>query len=181
MRLFVAVWPPPEVVERLAGLPRPEIEGLRWTTSEQWHVTLRFLGSVADVEEATARLGRVELPAGPPAVARLGPASTVLGGGPGGGVLAIPVAGLDGVAAAVARAMAGAGRPAGRHGFRGHLTLARGRGGLEGLAGQPIVARWALDRLTLVASDTRPDGAAYRVVADRAVLPGPSGGAIVDG
>ena len=42
-RLFVAVWPPDDVLDRLAVLPRPEVDGLRWTDQDHWHVTLRFL------------------------------------------------------------------------------------------------------------------------------------------
>ena len=45
-RLFIAVWPPPDVVEQVAALPRPPVAGLRWTEPEQWHVTLRFLGAL---------------------------------------------------------------------------------------------------------------------------------------
>ncbi|NIR41602.1 MAG: RNA 2',3'-cyclic phosphodiesterase, partial [Actinobacteria bacterium] len=52
-RLFVAVWPPPSVVDLLARLPRREEPGVRWTTEAQWHVTLRFLGR-ADPADATA-------------------------------------------------------------------------------------------------------------------------------
>ena len=50
MRLFVAVWPPDDVIDVLADLPRPEVAGVRWTTRGQWHVTLRFLGHVATVD-----------------------------------------------------------------------------------------------------------------------------------
>ncbi len=56
MRLFVAVWPPPEVVAVLASLDRPVVDGVRWTTQEQWHVTIRFLGSVESAEAAIAAL-----------------------------------------------------------------------------------------------------------------------------
>ena len=52
MRLFVAVRPPPEVIDVVAALPRPERHGVRWTRPDQWHVTLRFLG---DVERSRAR------------------------------------------------------------------------------------------------------------------------------
>ena len=48
MRLFVAVWPPYEVVNSIAALERPPLPGLRWTTPDQWHVTMRFLGDVDD-------------------------------------------------------------------------------------------------------------------------------------
>ncbi|MDQ1444823.1 MAG: hypothetical protein QOI20_1287, partial [Acidimicrobiaceae bacterium] len=44
-RLFVAVWPRPEVVDALARLPRPDVPGLRWTGPDHWHVTLVFLGA----------------------------------------------------------------------------------------------------------------------------------------
>jgi 2'-5' RNA ligase len=55
VRLFVAVWPPNDVVDVLADLPRPDVAGVRWTTQGQWHVTLRFLGQVAadDVDQVT--------------------------------------------------------------------------------------------------------------------------------
>ena len=57
-RLFVAVWPPDDVLDLLAGLP-----GRRWLESggraaAQWHVTLRFLGD-AEVDAVRAALGGV--------------------------------------------------------------------------------------------------------------------------
>ena len=58
-RLFVAVWPPPEVLDVLAALPRTERPGVRWTTRDQWHVTLRFLG-MADPAEAVEAVRRIE-------------------------------------------------------------------------------------------------------------------------
>ena len=51
MRLFVAVVPPDEVVEHLAEHLEPRIEAgpdLRWADRAQWHVTLAFLGAVAE-------------------------------------------------------------------------------------------------------------------------------------
>ena len=51
-RLFVATWPPPAVVEALRSIERPEQPDLRFTTEDQWHVTLRFLGNVADDDVA---------------------------------------------------------------------------------------------------------------------------------
>ena len=44
MRLFVAVWPPEEVVAELTALPRKDGRGVRFVAPENWHVTLRFLG-----------------------------------------------------------------------------------------------------------------------------------------
>ena len=54
VRLFVAVWPPADVVTRVAALPRPDVAGLRWTAPDHWHVTLRFLGSVPAAEPVAA-------------------------------------------------------------------------------------------------------------------------------
>ena len=48
MRAFVAVTVPPKVVDVLAAMERPAFDNLRWTTPEQWHVTLRFLGEIPD-------------------------------------------------------------------------------------------------------------------------------------
>ena len=58
MRLFVAIAPPPAVLDelesRVAPL-RPTWPVLRWTGQEAWHVTLAFLGEVG--EDAAAALG----------------------------------------------------------------------------------------------------------------------------
>ncbi|MDP9386758.1 MAG: hypothetical protein M3Q48_02235, partial [Actinomycetota bacterium] len=90
MRLFVAVWPPADVVDGLAALPRPEVPGLRWTAPEQWHVTLRFLG---EVDLAAARRAFAATDITGAAVAELGPATGRFGRR----VLHVPVAGLEGL------------------------------------------------------------------------------------
>ena len=58
MRLFVAIAPPPAVLDelesRVAPL-RPAWPVLRWTGQEAWHVTLAFLGEVS--EDTAAALG----------------------------------------------------------------------------------------------------------------------------
>ncbi len=170
MRLFVAVWPPAEVVGRISNLARPEQRGVRWTTPDQWHVTLRFLGSVADVEVVKAALAPLEWGAGltavaGPAVARLGP-----------GILCLPVAGLNGLADAARRSTAALGEPPPHRPreqrqehppFKGHLTLARAkpRTDLRPLAGAPFDAAWPVQEFTLVASQTHPQGARYEVLA----------------
>src|SRR5258708_26165385 len=51
MRLFVAIAPPPAVLEELEGTVaplRPAWPALRWTGREAWHVTLAFLGEVGE-------------------------------------------------------------------------------------------------------------------------------------
>lgn len=50
MRLFVALVPPPDVVEDLDSfldVRREAGSDLRWTSTEQWHVTLAFMPEVA--------------------------------------------------------------------------------------------------------------------------------------
>jgi 2'-5' RNA ligase len=60
MRLFVAVVPPPDVVEALAAAVGSRDESLRWVPPEQWHLTLVFCGDVEErrVPELSERLGR---------------------------------------------------------------------------------------------------------------------------
>ena len=57
MRLFVAIAPPPAVLDELDALVEPlraRRHDLRWTNREAWHVTLAFLGQVD--ESAVAKL-----------------------------------------------------------------------------------------------------------------------------
>ncbi|MFP5252850.1 MAG: RNA 2',3'-cyclic phosphodiesterase [Actinomycetes bacterium] len=146
MRLFVALVPPVEVVEDLSEFlaPRqeaPEASGMRWTAPEQWHVTLAFMGDVADrhLDDLVERLGRAS-------ARRAALDLAVAGGGAFPDVARAKVlyAGLDttgraadlrhlavGVRAAAAKA--GAAAEGGR--FRAHVTLAR--------LGRPVdVTRW---------------------------------------
>ena len=102
-RLFVAVIPPANVLDVLATIPREARPDVRYTTRDQWHVTLRFLGD-ADIGEASAALQRVDVPA---VEAVLGPRVERLGRS----VAMVPCAGLDEVAAAVRRATAGIEHP----------------------------------------------------------------------
>ena len=66
MRLFVAIAPPPAVLDELDALVEPLRAGrldLRWTSREAWHVTLAFLGQV-DEAAAARLLPRLERAAG---------------------------------------------------------------------------------------------------------------------
>ena len=72
MRLFVAVWPPADVIDGLRGLERPSVDGVRWTTPDQWHVTLRFLGELPSASALSAALHGTALPA---ATAVMGPSA----------------------------------------------------------------------------------------------------------
>jgi 2'-5' RNA ligase len=162
-RLFVAVWPDEELAERLRLLARPQLEGLRWTTRPQWHVTLRFLGSVDAAGEEKARDALAAVAASMPApVALAGPAPRALGTG----VWVLPVEGLEPLARAVIRATRRIGSPPERRRFSGHLTLARSRTRRlpPGLPAPELGGSWRVDELTLVCSQLNQGGARYEVV-----------------
>ncbi len=168
VRLFVAVDPPEAVVELLRAFERRPLPSLRWTSEAQWHVTLRFLGNVADDELGALSAALDTVPArlwvgacGIEAV--LGPVS---GWFPGRHVLQVPVGGLEELAAAVAEATGSWGEPAEQH-FRGHLTLARVRGGHPGpplLAGAALSGTWPVGELVLYSSVLGEGGPRYEAV-----------------
>lgn len=122
-------------------------------------MTLRFLGraSIGVVDAALDTMVAAT------AVARLGPAVTTLGDH----AVTIPVAGLDGLAAAVVAATEDLGEPSEPRPFVGHLTVARikAHGSAAGLVGHPIVASFPVGEVTLVRSDLQPAGPRYRPVA----------------
>jgi len=177
VRLFVAVEVPDDVADVVAGLERPAFEGLRWTTREQWHVTLRFLGEVPDpgpVAQAADAVPGALAGSPPPLEAVLGPVTAWF---PGRHVLQAPVRGLDPLADALASALADAGLPEDVEGrgegappmverrpFVGHLTLARMRGRRPGptrLAGVPLQAAWPVTSISVMASTLGAGGARY--------------------
>src|ERR1700760_1932362 len=166
MRLFVAIAPPPDVLDELDALTgsfragRPD---LRWTSREAWHVTLAFLGQ-ADEEAASRLLPGLEHAARGQAAFRLAfrgagafpdmTRANVLWSGRAGDRAA-----LAGLAESVAAGAVLAGTPPpGRHRtFQPHLTLARCRmpadvtqivAALDTYAGPP----WTADRMHLVRS-----------------------------
>ena len=149
-RLFVGVWPPPPVVEALAAMPRPDDAAVRWSTPDQWHVTLRFLGDVEDVGAVRSALREVSWTSAP---VEVGPATARLGQS----VLMVPVRGLDELAAAMPFPLP---EP-----FSGHLTVARARGRRgrvpSSLTGIPFEASWRATSFALVRSQTRSTGAVY--------------------
>jgi RNA 2',3'-cyclic 3'-phosphodiesterase len=154
------VWPSAALVAQLAALPRSPVPSVRWTVEEQWHVTLRFLGLVDDPAEAADALAA--LPAVGPVTATAGPAVESLSRS----LLCVPVQGLDELAAAVVSATAAVGQPPEDRPFRGHITLARSKGkaSVSRLAGPRVEATWSVEEITLVASETHPQGARYTVI-----------------
>ena len=163
----MAVWPPATVAASLHSVvaalrDRPGAGALRWTSPQQWHVTLRFLGN-AEIDGVRAALRSVVLPDGP-VDARVGPDTGRFGRR----VLHVPVTGLGPLAGSVVDATSGVGEPPDDRPFAGHLTLARAsdrRGAdLRPWCGVPVAGGWVVDELTLVASRTDRAGATYEVV-----------------
>jgi RNA 2',3'-cyclic 3'-phosphodiesterase len=166
MRLFVAIAPPPAVLDELdalAGPLRASRHDLRWTSREAWHVTLAFLGQVD--ETAVARLlPRLERAARRHHSFRL--AFCGAGAFPSPARANVLWSGLSGDRGALARlaesvaagaSRAGAAPPDKGRRFQPHLTLARCRlpadvtelvAALAGYQGQP----WTADRVHLVRS-----------------------------
>jgi 2'-5' RNA ligase len=157
-------------MEVVRDLPRPDLASLRWTTEDQWHITLRFLGEV----EAPAAVADAlkEVPA------RLAEATTsdvdaILGAATawfrGRRILHIPVTGLDALAQVVASTTAPWGEGTEEDPpFAGHLTLARVRRngtGPANLAGTLVSAEWTVKEIVLMSSTLGPGGSRYGVVA----------------
>lgn len=163
MRGFVGIVPPGEVCDALGALPRESRPGLRWTRPDQWHVTLRFLGSVTP-DEAIEALARLDATA---VDVELGPVVERLGRG----VVMVPASGVDDLARAVRQVTAGVGRPEDpTRPFHGHLTLARLRGRTRcGLIGTRFSVKFRVGEVHLMRSDPGDAGPVYSVVATRAL------------
>ncbi len=158
-RLFVAIWPPDDVLDRLADVERPKDQGVKWVPQENLHVTLRFLGD-ADEDEVAARLDQTLLPA---AMAVIGPAFDLLGERS----LISPVAGVDELAEVVHTALRGLGTEPERRRFQGHITVARlaRHARPQRSAGRRFDAMFDVTEVALVASTLRDSGAVYDTVA----------------
>jgi 2'-5' RNA ligase len=179
-RAFVAVVPPREVLDAVGkeswraahrpgevGLPR--LISPRWTTRDQWHLTLEFLGTRVDLDEAAALLSGVRAA---PVSARLGG----LGGFPSAKrANVLWVGAIEGerelrtLAAVVVDALAPIARDPDALPFHPHLTVARlGRhADLRAAIGAtprpaPVGPRWTVDRVVLFESVTAASGARYR-------------------
>src|SRR5271169_1359961 len=77
MRLFVGIPLAEAVQEEVAkatARPRQREDGLRWTASESWHITLQFLGETgADASKCVAaQLGEVRAAAVPVRLGQFG-------------------------------------------------------------------------------------------------------------
>jgi 2'-5' RNA ligase len=166
LRLFFALLPDAparRALARLAVAVARETGG-RATPPGNLHLTLAFLGSVP-----RERLANVEA-IGAQAAAAAAPFRLTLdrlGAFRDARVAWIEptaeVPALAGIAAALADRMSATGLPVERVTFRPHLTLARHVARSPGASG--ATAAWRVEDLALMASDTRPAGAVYRVIA----------------
>jgi 2'-5' RNA ligase len=178
-RLFVALDPDDAVragaaaaIARLEAAAGPGARGLRFVAPESIHLTLRFLGEVAEERleglmesvSATAAAGRAlalqVLGLGAfPSPARAHAVWLGVGG---------DLAALTELAASLDRHLRPLGFPAEARGFRPHLTVARTRGRVPGLAGALQSAatalapvRWQATTLTLFESHLGRGGAQH--------------------
>jgi 2'-5' RNA ligase len=153
-RLFIAVWPPEDVVAHLTSLRRKDQSGVRFVLPDNWHITLRFLGDV-DPRAVNDALDRTRFG---PARAHLGPAIDVLSER----ALIVPVDGLDALAHQVTELTGHLGEPP-RKRFRGHLTVARVKSHvpMPAALGALVGADFDVAEIALVRSTLLPSGARY--------------------
>ncbi|HSB86803.1 MAG TPA: RNA 2',3'-cyclic phosphodiesterase [Ilumatobacteraceae bacterium] len=156
-RLFIAVWPPEDVVATLGRLRLENLQGIRFVQPANWHITLRFFGD-ADSDEVSRALAGTSFP---PTRARIGPGIGVIAGR----VLVAPVEGLEVLAAMVSERTDQIGEPP-RQPFRGHLTLARAKQGasMRDARGTRVDAEFAVDEIALVSTRLDRDGARYETI-----------------
>jgi 2'-5' RNA ligase len=160
-RLFVVLWPPPEVVTALSALERPEVPGVRWSEPVQWKVTLRPLGHVDDrVVAPLADSLRAELAGAPAVECILAPATRRLGGQ----WLGVPVSGLEDLGKVVFDATEELVPVTHPQPFRADVVLARGRVPSD-LAGRLVTGSWTARSVSLVADRSSPSRVRYEDVA----------------
>lgn len=163
-RMFLAISPPPEVIDAISDLPTKALRGVRYTKRKQWHLTLRFLGD-CERHEALNALESLEAPA---VTITLGSQVELLGTR----VVIVPADGVDPVAAAVDETFAGVGEPTERE-FFGHLTIARLKGrplrdpSMVSVLGAPISTTWHADTIDLWKSEVTQEGAVHTLVASQ--------------
>ena len=161
-RMFLAVTPPPEVIDLVSDLPTEPLRGVRYTRRKQWHISLRFLGDV----NRQAALDAFAAFEAPQVTINLGDQVELLGTR----VVILPVQGLDGTAAAIDASFEHLGEPR-DHDFSAHLTIARLKGrplrdpSLVSFLGAPLSATFTVREIGLWKSEINDEGAEHTLVA----------------
>lgn len=171
LRLFVALQLPPEIRARLTGL-MGGVNGARWQTDQQLHLTLRFIGEVdeARAEDIDSALRAVTFTPFQVSLQGAGLFGDIrkprmLWAGVG------PDAPLAHLAQKIETAMVRIGLPAEQRKFTPHVTLARfkGPGGrvdrFLAAHDQLWSAPWTVERFTLFRSHLAHSGAIYEPLA----------------
>ncbi|QDM39677.1 RNA 2',3'-cyclic phosphodiesterase [Altererythrobacter sp. TH136] len=176
-RLFVALRPPEPVRDALLDA-MGGVEGARWQSDDQLHLTLRFVGDIPppDAEDLAAELGRVRAApfalklSGTGQFARKGRPHTLWAG-------VAPSPDLAALQAKVERACQRAGLPPEGRKFAAHVTLARlsGAAGPTGAwlaqAGPFRAPEWPVDAFQLVESTLGTGGSHYEPVVQYPLRP----------
>ncbi|HLI77804.1 MAG TPA: RNA 2',3'-cyclic phosphodiesterase [Acidobacteriaceae bacterium] len=176
MRLFAALPLPPDVVERLLNLRlrfSTVRDGLRWSTPEQWHITLQFFGDVHEEQAACLQAGLKRLEGYAPLMVL-----EELGLFPAKGILYVgvePSPSLLSLHRQVVTVAASCGLEEEPRAFRPHITLARSKGReghatLRKLSTPHLPAfgpklGWSATECVLLESTLRPEGSVYTVRA----------------
>ena len=171
MRLFFALWPPLEVAEQLAGVARAVAEqfGGKPTRQETLHLTLAFLGEVADERLALVTQAARRVEAAPFAldIDRLGywPRKKLLWAGE-----RAPRAALASLGDALQQAVSEAGfaLPGRRAIFSPHITLVRDLPEAREAATPTAIApiNWPCPSFALIRSQRSDSGSFYETVAE---------------
>jgi 2'-5' RNA ligase len=122
-------------------------------------VTLRFFGNVDDPGPIGTALA-AGLRGIAPVHVTIGPRAGVLGHQ----IVYLPVTGLSDVAASVVAATRGFGEPPPKRRFRGHLTLARTKGGIVDSASLALERSWTVHDVELIRSHLGRGGARYETL-----------------
>lgn len=168
-RLFVAIRPPPTVIEELMRL-MGGIGGARWQTRDQLHLTLRFIGDVGphQADDVHAMLAGVRQPAfeatlgGLGSFERRGQPEAVWAG-------VVPHGPLKALHKKVDQAIVRAGLEPEHRAYSPHITLARlkrGAGPVRAFLEQPVArsAPFLVDSFGLYESKLTQDGAVYTII-----------------
>ena len=160
-RAFIAVPLPESIRANLLELDRSQ-QGIRWSSPERWHITIRFFEDAAmgQLEQLFFQIEAQE------AVGSLGPRVSRLGEQ----ILIVPVGGLsvlvDQVRAATAPQRSNDQLP-----FVGHIPLGRMKeAGSAELEGTAIEGVFRVDQLLLVESRIESGGHAHTVVGSQPLL-----------